>query len=64
VAQDCSKQAMSQEDEDFLISLHQQQEIEQAVAAIERGVSLSMVFCNPVSICSYIPIHLLKLKSD
>ncbi|PLW55401.1 hypothetical protein PCANC_02294 [Puccinia coronata f. sp. avenae] len=35
---------MSQEDEDFFIALHQQQEIEQAVAAIERGVSLSMVF--------------------
>ncbi|PLW22222.1 hypothetical protein PCASD_17235 [Puccinia coronata f. sp. avenae] len=44
VAQEYSKQAMSQEDKDFFIALHQQQEIEQAVAAIERGVSLSMVF--------------------
>ncbi|PLW23191.1 hypothetical protein PCASD_14821 [Puccinia coronata f. sp. avenae] len=44
VAQEYSKGAMSDEDEQYFIALHQQQEKEQAIKAIERGLSLSMVF--------------------
>jgi hypothetical protein len=44
IAQDYSKQSMSDEDEEFFLALHQEQEKQQAIKAIERGVSLSMVF--------------------
>jgi Tfp pilus assembly major pilin PilA len=44
IAQDYSKQSMSDKDEEFFLALHQEQEKEQAIKAIERGVSLSMVF--------------------
>ncbi|PLW42963.1 hypothetical protein PCASD_04709 [Puccinia coronata f. sp. avenae] len=35
---------MSDEDEEFFLALHQEQEKQQAIKAIESGVSLSMVF--------------------
>ncbi|PLW40008.1 hypothetical protein PCANC_11556 [Puccinia coronata f. sp. avenae] len=44
ISQDYSKQSMSDEDEEFFLALHQEQEKQQAIKAIERGVSLSMVF--------------------
>jgi hypothetical protein len=44
VAQEYLKGAMSDEDKQYFIALHQQQEKEQAIKAIERGLSLSMVF--------------------
>ncbi|PLW07362.1 hypothetical protein PCASD_25566 [Puccinia coronata f. sp. avenae] len=44
IAQDYSKQSMSEEDEEFFLALHQEQEKQQAIKAIERGISLSMVF--------------------
>jgi hypothetical protein len=44
IAQDYSKQSMSKEDEEFFLALHQEQEKQQAIKAIERGISLSMVF--------------------
>ncbi|PLW16656.1 hypothetical protein PCANC_06198 [Puccinia coronata f. sp. avenae] len=44
IAQDYSKQSMSDEDEEFFLALHQEQEKQQAIKAIESGVSLSMVF--------------------
>lgn len=44
IAQDYSKHSMSDEDEEFFLALYQEQEKQQAIKAIERGVSLSMVF--------------------
>jgi hypothetical protein len=44
IAQDYSKHSMSEEDEEVFLALHQEQEKQQAIKAIERGVSLSMVF--------------------
>jgi hypothetical protein len=44
IAQDYSKHSMSEEDEEFFLALHQEQEKQQAIKAIEHGFSLSMVF--------------------